>query len=72
MSVSWDGFLEGFDRPEPESRAERQRREEDPIFRELDALHDERVERGDSRWFPADGDLAKLIETRRARKLGRR
>jgi hypothetical protein len=37
------------------------------IFEELDELHDQRVERHDSRWFPADGDLARLVRERRAR-----
>jgi hypothetical protein len=37
------------------------------IFQELDELHDQRVERRDAKWFPADGDLARLVRERRAR-----
>jgi hypothetical protein len=53
---------------EPEQ--ERRREDEDPIFEQLDALHDERVERGDPFWSPRGPDpqaLERLVEDRRAR-----
>jgi hypothetical protein len=48
---------------------------EDPIFEQLDALHDERVERNDPKWFPPGPDpqgLERLVEERRARKERRK
>jgi hypothetical protein len=66
VSDPWDGFLAGFDEPPPE---EQRAAEEDPIFAQLDALHDERIERGDRRWFPSGRDpegLERLVRERRA------
>jgi hypothetical protein len=61
----WDRFVRGFDPPTTPARED-----EPDIFEELDALHDERVERGDSRYFPSGRDgLRRLVETPRARKL---
>jgi hypothetical protein len=43
---------------------------EDPIFEQLDALQDERRERGDSKWFPSGPDprgLERLVEERKKR-----
>lgn len=65
--MSWDRFLDGFDRSEPEAE---ERREQDPIWAQIDALYDERVERGDPRWFPSGPDpqgLEQLVEERRRR-----
>jgi hypothetical protein len=37
------------------------------IFDELDELHDQRVERGDARWYPSGGsdELVRLVRERR-------
>ena len=70
MSNPWDDFLAGFDEPAPE---ERRAPDEDPIFEQLDALHDECGERGDDRWFPAGPDpqgLERLVRERRKRRHG--
>jgi hypothetical protein len=68
VSDPWDEFLAGFDEPAPQQR---QQPDEDPVFAQLDALHDERIERGERRWFPRGPDpegLERLVRERRARR----
>jgi hypothetical protein len=70
VSNPWDSFLAGFDEPAPE---EQRVADEDPIFEQIDALRDERRERGDPRWFPPGPDpegLERLVRERRARRDG--
>ena len=61
---SWDSFIAGFDKPEPRPELDS---DDVSIFEELDELHDQRFERGDAEWYPANGDLARLVLERRAR-----
>jgi hypothetical protein len=68
VSNPWDEFLAGFDEPAPEQR---RTPDEDPIYEQIDALRDERNERGDPNWFPPGPDpagLARLVARRRARQ----
>jgi hypothetical protein len=67
--TDWDEFLRGFDQA-PEQELEREPDASD-ILVQLDALHDERVERGDARWFPRGPDpqgLEQLVRERWARR----
>jgi hypothetical protein len=69
MSDAWDDFLRGFDPSEPEL--------EEPdatdILVQMDALREERRERGDSRWQPPASwgrdpeNLERLVRERWAR-----
>jgi hypothetical protein len=67
MTDAWDRFIDGFGE---KSDASERRAGEDPIWEQLDALHDERAERHDPRWFPPGPDpqgLERLVEERRRR-----
>jgi hypothetical protein len=63
MTGAWDRFLGGFGEGEPDAK----RPDETSIFEQLDALHDERVERHDPHWFPPGPDpqgLERLVRER--------
>jgi hypothetical protein len=63
-----DRFMRGFDQPGPARDISLAR---DPIWEQLDALRDERAERGDPHWSPPGRDpeaLERLVEERRARR----
>lgn len=63
MSDPLDRWLD----PDEEEADEHELDEGEAFFIGLDALHDERAERGDARWQPSGGDLERLVEDRRAR-----
>lgn len=60
----WRSFIRGFDRrDEPDVKEELP--EEPSVFEVMDVLHDERVRRHDSCWFPGAAELERLARERR-------
>jgi hypothetical protein len=66
---SWLDSFDGRVETETERRC-REQEEDENIFVQLDAAHDERVERKDAKWWPSGPDpdsLEALVRERRAR-----